>query len=87
MTEEWKALTDEQKQIYVQRSENEKQAYAAKMGVYKVQKAKEIAVQKEALAAAKLKQKEESKLVGKKRPATAPVAAPAPAPVAPAKKA
>ena len=36
MTEEWKALTEEQKQVYVQQSENEKNAYAAKMGVYKV---------------------------------------------------
>lgn len=44
MTEEWKALTDDQKHAYNQQSENEKQAYAAKMGVYKVQKAKEVAI-------------------------------------------
>jgi hypothetical protein len=59
MTEEWKVLTDEQKQPYILLSEREKQRYEEQKRVYNANKANEKAAEGE-------------KLAGKKRPAAAP---------------
>ena len=87
MTEEWKALTDVEKVDHNAASDREKQRYEQQMRVYKDKKAREAAA-----AAAHGGEVADGKVVGKKRPATAPVkegkgskkvGAPAAAPAAP----
>jgi hypothetical protein len=92
MTEEWKALTDDEKVQYVGASNREKQRYEGEMRVFREKKAKELAAEK----ASAVITKPAEKLVGAKRPASAATAkgegkaskkskvAPAAAPVAPA---
>jgi HMG (high mobility group) box len=43
MTEEWKSLTDAEKEQYVRQSNNEKSRYEGQMQAYKVVKAAEVA--------------------------------------------
>jgi glucan-binding YG repeat protein len=92
MTEEWKALTDDEKVQYVGASNREKQRYEGEMRVFREKKAKELAAEK----ASAVITKPAEKLVGAKRPASAATAkgegkaskkskdAPAAAPAAPA---
>jgi hypothetical protein len=66
MTEEWKALTDEDKAQHVAASDREKQRYEGEMKVFKEKKAKEAAAEKAAAA-----EKPAEKVAGAKRPASA----------------
>lgn len=78
MSEEWKTLTEAEKQVYQATSDREKEKYDRDMKVFR----EKIAKQGEAAADAAAQAKGGEKIVGKKRPATAPAApvkaAPAP---------
>jgi hypothetical protein len=67
MTEEWKALTDDEKVQYVGASNREKQRYEGEMRVFRDKKARELAAEKAQAVVAKPAEK----LVGAKRPASA----------------
>jgi hypothetical protein len=67
MTEEWKALTDDEKVQYVGASNREKQRYEGEMRVFRDKKARELAAEKAQTVVAKPAEK----LVGAKRPASA----------------
>lgn len=67
MTEEWKALTDDEKAQYVAASDREKQRYEGEMRIFRDKKAKEAAIEKAAAVEAKVGEK----LAGAKRPASA----------------
>ena len=69
MTEEWKALSEEEKKVFVAKSDVEKARYGRERASYLDNKNKAEAHEKAAKAAAK----EVNKVIGKKRPPTAPV--------------
>jgi len=74
MTEEWKALSEEEKKVFVAKSDVEKARYGKERASYLDNKSKAEVHEK----AAKLAAKEAIKVAGKKRPATAPIKGEAP---------